>query len=330
MSKLEIVTSKINEVTEKTIIQEIALTSNVMMVRPANFGFNEETAENNAFQINDTGNSKDEIKARAIEEFDQFVALLQKNHVNVEVIQDTLLPVNPDAVFPNNWISFHHPDFVVTYPMFALKRRNERRKEIIDDLKLKYSIKAQFEYEHFEQKQMFLEGTGSIVFDRKSKIAYACKSIRTHQELFRRFCDDLKFKPLLFDAVDKNGQPIYHTNVMMTIGVDFVIICMDSIANNEDKIKLITLFNETGKKIIPISMEQMEDFAGNMLQLKNKNGQRLLIMSTRAHKALSIDQKNEIEQYTKIVHADLDIIETYGGGGARCMIAEIFLNPLSN
>ncbi len=330
MNKLDIANSNLNKLIEKTIEQKVALTSNVMMVRPANFGFNEQTAKNNAFQINDTTKSKEEIKSRAIEEFDQFVEILQENDVNVEVIQDTLQPINPDAVFPNNWISFHHPDFVVTYPMFALKRRNERRKEIIDDLKLKYSIKAQFEYEHFEHKEMFLEGTGSIVFDRKYKIAYACKSIRTHQNLFRKFCDDLKFKPLLFDAVDKKGQPIYHTNVMMTVGVDFVIICMDSIANDEDKIKLITFFNETGKKIIPISMEQMEDFAGNMLQLKNKNGQCLLIMSTRAYKALSIDQKNEIEQYTKIVHADLDIIETYGGGGARCMIAEIFLNPLSN
>ncbi|WP_010177541.1 citrulline utilization hydrolase CtlX [Aquimarina agarilytica] len=322
------VQDKVNTEGTKVFSQRPALTSNVMMVRPANFGFNDETAENNAFQINNTEISTAEIAAKAVQEFDRFVTMLKKNDVNVEVIQDPQFPVNPDAVFPNNWISFHHPDFVVTYPMFALKRRNERRKEIIDDLKLAYSIKAQFEFEHFEKEKMFLEGTGSIVFDRTHKIAYACKSIRTNEYLFNKFCEDLHFTPILFDAVDKKGQPIYHTNVMMTVGVDFVIICMESIASVVDRKKLEALFKETGKAIIPISIPQMEQFAGNMIQLKNKNEESLLVMSSKAFNSLTQVQLIEMENYAKIIHADLDVIETYGGGGARCMIAEIFLKPL--
>ncbi|WP_010522273.1 citrulline utilization hydrolase CtlX [Aquimarina agarivorans] len=329
MNKIDVVHNKINIKEQKVFLKGDALTSNIMMVRPANFGYNEETAENNAFQTNVSGVSADTVSAKAKKEFDHFVAELKKNKVNVEVIDDLDFPVNPDAVFPNNWISFHNSDFIVTYPMFALKRRNERRKEIIDKLKLKYDIKVQFEFEHFEGQQMYLEGTGSIVFDRNHKIAYACRSMRTNEYLFKKFCSDLDFTPLLFDAVDKKGQPIYHTNVMMAMGVDFVIICMESIPNIFDQEKLKESFGATGKKIIPISLQQMEQFAGNMLQIKNKNEERILVMSSRAFNSLSQSQIDEIEHHTKILHVDLSVIEIYGGGSARCMIAEIFSRPIN-
>ena len=311
---------------EKVILKTPSIANKVMMVRPANFGFNEETAKNNSFQANIFGLTPEEISSRAVVEFDQLVQKMVDHGIQVEIIQDTTEPKNPDAVFPNNWISFHHPDFIVTYPMFAKARRSERRESIIDIIREEYKIKAQFRFEQFEAEEKFLEGTGSMIFDRENKIAYACRSIRTDEKLFHQFCADMNFKPVLFDSVDAKGNPIYHTNVMMCVAADFVVICMESIPIAAERRLLKAFFKETGKKIIDISLNQVEQFAGNMLQLKNEKEDRFLIMSTSAYNSLNKEQLNSILPLTKIIHSDLTTIETYGGGSARCMIAELFLD----
>ena len=310
----------------KAILQNPAIAHKVMMVRPANFGFNEETAKNNSFQANIFGLTPEEISSRAVVEFDRLVQKLVDHGIHVEIIHDTIEPKNPDAVFPNNWISFHHPDFIVTYPMFAKARRSERRESIIDTIKSNYKIKAQYRFEQFENEEKYLEGTGSMIFDREHKIAYACRSVRTDANLFQQFCADMGFKPMLFDSVDAKGKPIYHTNVMMCLATDFVIICMESIPVAAERKLLKAFFRETGKKIIDISLNQVEQFAGNMIQLKNKEGDKYLIMSTSAYNSLNKEQLNNILPLTKIIHSDLTTIETYGGGSARCMIAELFLD----
>lgn len=306
-------------------------TSNVFMVRPANFGFNFETAASNSFQVNiDKKQSPEIVIENAKEEFDNLVNKLKQAKINVEVVEDSINPKNPDAVFPNNWISTHEPNVIVTYPMFAPQRRKERRVEIIEQLEQKYNIKERFRFENFESEERFLEGTGSMVFDRKNKIAYACRSIRTDDELFRKFCEKLDFYPILFNSYNEKSVPIYHTNVMMNVGEDFVIICFESIPSASEKRLLKNSFEQTGKKVIEISLNQLEQFAGNMIQLKNEMGEKYLVMSSSAYNSLDKVQLNKILPLTKIIHSDLTTIETYGGGSARCMIAELFLEKNTN
>ncbi len=295
-----------------------------MMVRPAYFEFNPETAADNAFQNNKGIFSKEEVAILATKEFDNLVDQLTKNKINVEVIEDTVLPKKPDAVFPNNWISFHKPDFIVTHSMASKNRRLERRPEIIEHLKEKYLISTQFKFEDSEIDDVFLEGTGSMILDRKNKIAYACVSKRTNEELFFQFCKKFNYNPVLFTATDSAKKHIYHTNVIMCLGVNFVIICMESIASQKEKKLLLQNFANTGKFCIEISLDQVKQFAGNMIQLKNTLGIPFLVMSTSAYNSLSKNQLLKIEKFTKIIHSPLSIIESYGGGSARCMIAEIF------
>ena len=318
----QILTAKNPLLSNKTMKK---LTDKVMMVRPVSFGYNEETAQDNAFQVNDYKLSPQVISAKAILEFDKLVAKLIEHDITVEVIQDTKNSENPDAVFPNNWISFHSPDYVVTYPMFAKKRRGERRESILETIKDKYKLEAHFRYEQFEANNKFLEGTGSMIFDRGNNIAYACKSNRTDEELFRLFCKERKYMSVLFEAKDNNNVPVYHTNVMMCLGNDFVVICMECIQDKKDEMMLRKSFELTGKKIIEISLNQMNQFAGNMIQLKNSVGECFLVMSSSAYNSLNDTQLVSLREHTKIIHSDLTTIETYGGGSARCMIAEIFL-----
>lgn len=310
----------------RTVSKSKSFTSKVMMVRPACFGFNEETALDNAFQSKISGMSSSEISAKAIIEFDELVSKLKKKNITVEVIQDSKDLENPDAVFPNNWISFHDPDFIVTYPMLANKRRTERRNSTIETIEKKYTINTRYDYEKHESEDKFLEGTGSMIFDRENKIAYACRSIRTNESLFDKFCKEFQFNSILFNAADDNGMPIYHTNVMLCIGNSFVVICMESIIDETERLELKKSFKSTGKEIIEVSLQQMNQYAGNMIQLRNNEGDYFLIMSTTAYNSLTDKQVNRLESKTTIIHSDLKTIETFGGGSARCMIAEIFLN----
>ena len=304
------------------------ISSHIVMVRPASFGFNQETAADNAFQVNDTRLSKEEIKNKAVEEFDKFVAALRREDVNIIVIQDINPPANTDAVFPNNWVSFHHDGTAITYPMFATARRTERREEIIMYIGDIFTIKRRIHMEDAEEEEKFLEGTGSMILDRVNRIVYACRSERTNEEILEEFCETMNFDKVLFDAVDKNGIPLYHTNVMMAMGEEIVIICLEIIPSEAERNQLKERFEAAGKDLLEISYEQMLNFAGNMLQVKSRNGQSIMAMSTRALNSLRDGQIRLIEKHSKIVHSDLQVIETYGGGSARCMMAEVFLPEL--
>ncbi|TWR25958.1 amidinotransferase [Mucilaginibacter achroorhodeus] len=298
-------------------------TSNILMIRPVAFGFNAQTAESNAFQNRD--DDQQAVQQKAIAEFDNFVQILQDNRVNVIVINDTPEPHTPDSIFPNNWVSFHDNGDIILYPMQAENRRLERREDIIGQLEESFAAKHVIDLSRFEQKNEFLEGTGSMVLDRPNKIAYACLSPRTNAEVLTAYCDYTGYKAVTFDAFDQNGQAIYHTNVLMALGSTFAVICLDSISDTSEKELVIKSLQDAGKEIINITFDQMNHFAGNMLEVKNTSGDTLVVMSKAAFDSLTLEQKSALEKYGKLVYADISTIETNGGGSARCMMAEVHL-----
>jgi hypothetical protein len=303
------------------------LTNQIMMIRPANFGFNDQTATNNAFQSTDTIKDPEQLKEVARQEFDQMVSLFRSKGIEVLVVEDTKSPVKPDAVFPNNWISFHENGTLITYPMYAPNRRIERREDIIQAIETKFVIKNRYSFEFYEDEDqpLFLEGTGSMIFDRPNGIVYACLSERTDATLIDKFNVLMGTQSVVFRSLDRNGGEVYHTNVMMALGEDFVVICMDSIPNEKSKQVLIETFERTGKEIIEITMSQMESFAGNMLEVKGKDGQRYLCMSQTAFDSLTELQKSKLAKHTNLLPVSIPNIEKFGGGSVRCMMAEIFL-----
>lgn len=303
-------------------------THKVLMVRPANFGFNAETAANNAFQNIEGAENVIQIKSNALSEFDQLVGKLREAGVNVIVFNDRPEPAKPDAVFPNNWFTTHVEGKLVTYPMFSIARRNERDPEIIELLAQSHQITEQISLEDAEEDNVFLEGTGSMIIDRKNRLVYACLSERTDKGLLEEFCEKFNYRPVTFTAVDPNGLPIYHTNVIMALGDGFVVICLECIPDQEEVAKLKEHFSQTGLEVITISFDQVCSFAGNMLQLKSSDGQNILAMSTAAFNVLDPSQKESLGKYTHLVHSDISTIEKYGGGSVRCMIAEVFLPEL--
>ncbi|MCQ6959390.1 citrulline utilization hydrolase CtlX [Mucilaginibacter aquariorum] len=298
-------------------------TSNILMIRPVAFGFNAQTAESNAFQNRD--DDQQAVQQKAQQEFDGFVKVLRDNGVNVTVVDDTAEPHTPDSIFPNNWVSFHDNGDIFLYPMQAENRRLERREDIIRQLEDSFKANHVIDLSRFEAKNQYLEGTGSMVLDRGNKIAYACLSPRTNAEVLKAFCDYTGYKAVTFDAFDQNGQAIYHTNVLMAIGSKFAVICLDSIANISEKEHVITSLKSTHKETIDITFDQMNHFAGNMLEVKNTDGETLVVMSQAAYVSLTADQKTTLEKYGKLVYADINTIETNGGGSARCMMAEVHL-----
>lgn len=304
-------------------------THHVLLVRPAAFGFNEETAANNLFQTLDPSLDPAEIVEQALSEFDEFVSVLRFHGLDVTVVEDTPAPPKPDAVFPNNWFSTHHDGTVVTYPLFAPSRQQERRDDILATLSERFVISSRVRLEGEEINGKFLEGTGSVVFDHQNRIALACHSPRTNEEVFRRLCYELAYRPVVFRASDPYHNPIYHTNVVMTIGEKFAILCTEVIRDDSEANALRYLFEQHGKELIEISLSQMFSFAGNMLQVRNYKGEALLIASEQAYQSLSQAQLLQLERHCRFVYADIDTIETYGGGGARCMVAELFL-PLKS
>lgn len=302
-------------------------TSHIMMIRPVNFSFNAETAVNNAFQIaGQAGNAQE--KAR--QEFDNFVQKLRGHGINITVINDTPEPYTPDSIFPNNWVSFHEDGTVVLYPMFAVNRRAERKQHVLDEIYSRFGHNKVIDMSPDEQYNHFLEGTGSIVLDRENRIAYACLSPRTDKLLVDRFCAFMDYKPVTFYARDRDGKEIYHTNVMMCVAEKYVVICLDAVTDSLERGYLSQEIINSGKKIIEISLDQMNSFAGNMLQVTSDKGELFLVMSTQAFHSLTADQRTELESFNKIIHSELTTIETNGGGSARCMMAEIFLPRKSN
>ncbi len=296
------------------------MTSQILMIRPVNFGFNEQTAESNAFQKQ---SEQAEVQQNALQEFDNFVKVLRENGVAVKVIDDTAEPHTPDSIFPNNWISFHEDGSVFLYPMQAENRRLERK--VFGPIKEVFEIKQVFDLSYFEHQNQFLEGTGSLVLDRGNKLAYACISPRTNPKVLEEFCKLSGYKTVLFHATDEAGKAIYHTNVLMGIGDRFAVICLDSIQNQTEKTSVKEALQQSGKEIVEISLEQMNAFAGNMLQLQSKFGESLLVMSETAFLSLNQAQIKTLKKYCKLIHSPLNTIETNGGGSARCMMAEVFL-----
>jgi len=296
----------------------------LLMIRPARFVYNAQTAVNNAFQQQD--NDQQQVAQKAVEEFDGFVAELRRHDIAVLVIQDTDEPHTPDSIFPNNWISFHEGGSIVLYPMFADNRRQERKAHVLSAIDSKFKINQAIDFTSYEQHDLFLEGTGSIVLDRVNKLAYACLSPRTDEILLDKFCKRMGYTPITFTAVDATGMPIYHTNVMMCVADEYVVINLDCIVAG-DRQKVVSAIEQSGKEIIPISQEQMNHFAGNMLQVQSQSGEQFLVMSSQAYDSLSAEQIAKLESFNTIIHAPIPTIETNGGGSARCMMAEV---PLEN
>jgi hypothetical protein len=297
----------------------------VMMVRPVDFSFNWQTAESNAFQNAAHGLDEATIRQNAEKEFDAFVALLRANGIEVILFDDTRDPATPDSIFPNNWISLDQQGRIALYPMQALNRRQERRADIVDYFATQYGQAEIKDFTRFENDAQYLEGTGSMVIDYVNDIMYACISPRTHPGVVQAFCKEMQYTPCTFTSVDANGKEIYHTNVMMCIAEKFVIICLESIQNSAERQKVVESFNSTNHTIIPISYNQMNHFAGNMLEVCNADGQRFLVMSSQALASLDAAQLAEINKHDRILAPDISTIETIGGGGVRCMMAEVFL-----
>ena len=306
-------------------------TSTILMVRPANFGFNPETASNNFYQKRDERDPV-EINNLAKKEFDEFVGLLLKNGINVLVVEDTKDPVKTDAIFPNNWFSTHANGKIVLYPMFSPNRRLERRKDLIELLmKNGFGISEIVDLSFFEKDGQFLEGTGSLILDRINQIAYACRSVRTHPVPLNYFGRIMGYEIVDFEAsqlVDNIISPIYHTNVMMHVGSEIAIVCLDSIPLASEKLKVQEYLERTGKKMIPITQKQKFSFAGNMLEVKNKDGVKFTVMSESAYQSLGSVQIQTIRRYTELIVPKIPTIEKIGGGSARCMMAEIFLQSV--
>ncbi|WP_076379232.1 citrulline utilization hydrolase CtlX [Filimonas lacunae] len=290
------------------------------MIRPVQFTYNEQTAVNNAFQ--QTG-KQENAQEKALEEFDRFAAVLQKNGIKVTVINDTPQPHTPDSIFPNNWISFHEGR-ICLYPMYAPNRRQERKPAVIAQMQEACGPLPILDFSYYELQNVFLEGTGSMVLDRVNRKAYACLSPRTNERLFRTYCEQMNYTPVVFHATDANGQQIYHTNVVMCIGSLFAVICLDAIPDEGERQYVVEQLKSNHKEIIDISLDQMNHFAGNMLQVHSRALETCLIMSTQAYQSLTEEQIKQLGVYNNIIHSPLDTIETNGGGSARCMLAEVF------
>ena len=302
-------------------------TNSILMIRPINFGYNEETAKDNHYQIKDSIIKNSNESAQ--KEFDNMVMNLKQNGISVHVFQDDKNDDTPDSIFPNNWVSFHENGDVGLYPMYAKNRRLERRPEVLEFLESEgFTISNIVDYSSAESEDKFLEGTGSMILDRENRVAYCSISNRSNEDLFIEFCEDFEFTPVLFNSFQSVGDkrlPIYHTNVMMCVASDYVIVCLDSVDDKKQRKNVSNFINNTGKKLIEISENQVESFAGNMLELLNDKGESILVMSSSAEDSLNENQKNIIKKYSRIVSSDINTIEACGGGSARCMMAEIFL-----
>jgi hypothetical protein len=295
-------------------------TNHLVMIKPSHFGFNAQTATNNFFQNNVDGNHQQ----KAIQEFEAFVELLQQNKILVTVVEDKIEEITPDALFPNNWISFDKEKRIFLYPMFAPNRRAERNKTTIAFLQQTFSIPTIIDLSYYENENKFLEGTGSMVLDRINKIAYACLSPRTNEEVLQKFCSLSNYSPCIFTATDNKHNPIYHTNVMMCVGTKFVVLCLESIKSHEEQNKLLASFQKTNHQVITISIKQMNCFAGNMLEVSNTDGEIFLVMSSQALASLNQPQIKQLKKYCTILAPTISTIEKIGGGGVRCMLAEVF------
>ena len=313
-----------------TTTMKAQTTSNIMMVRPINFRFNDQTATNNYYQKVIDDLDPEQANRLAQKEFDQFVERLRAEGIHVYVFQDDAEPDTPDSIFPNNWVSFHADGRIALYPMYAHNRRLERRDEMFEILAddFGFEVSEIEDFSEFEEEGLYLEGTGSMILDRPNKLAYAALSERTDRDVLEAFCEQFDYEPVVFTAyqtLDGKRVPIYHTNVMMCLGVDFAVICLESLDEPRERKHVTETLKKSGKKIIDITEDQKLHFAGNMLNVVNDRSESILVMSTAAFNSLRPDQIRSIERHARILHSPLDTIEALGGGSARCMMAEVFL-----
>lgn len=305
-------------------------TNTILMIRPVAFRMNEQTAVNNFYQKVLDNTTPATVNAKAQQEFDAFVEKLRAVGVHVIVVDDTLSPDTPDSIFPNNWISFHESGEVVLYPMFAKNRRLERREDIFEILENEgFEVNDDiWDYTSAEEDELFLEGTGSLLLDRTNEKTYCALSPRADEGLVIEFCEDFENDPVIFEAyqtVNGKRKHIYHTNVMMCLAETFAVICADCIDDKQERKTVLNSLKSSGKEVIIITEDQVNNFAGNMLQVRGANDQRYLVMSTQAYNSLDANQIKAIEKHCPILHSSLDTIEACGGGSARCMMAEVFL-----
>lgn len=310
-------------------MQNKQITNHILMIRPTNFGMNEETAVNNFFQKAIPHSSKKEIQERALREFNDLEQKLRAAGINVLVVDDYPNSKSPDAVFPNNWISFHENGAVGLYPMFAPNRRLERRDDILDMLEENgFIIENVIDYTSAEEDEIYLEGTGSMVLDREYHNAYCAISPRADEELFIEFCEDFDYNPIVFSAyqsIKGKREKIYHTNVMMSVGESFAVVCLESISDVKERKNVIQHLKESGKEIISITEHQMNQFAGNVLHVKGIGAKSYIVMSESAYRSFSELQLKQLEKHADIIYSNVHTIETCGGGSVRCMMAEVFL-----
>jgi hypothetical protein len=297
----------------------------VILIRPARFGSNPQTAESNAFQQPAATLNLAVIEAKALREFAALTGALENAGVDILIFDDTCEPHTPDSIFPNNWFSTHPYGTLCLYPMMAENRRPERRADIIAALRERFDVRRIVDLTAAENEGRFLEGTGSLVLDQPNKIAYACLSPRTDAGLLNDWAKQMDFQPVSFSALDATAQAIYHTNVMMCVGDKFAVVCLESVSDNAERAALRTSLEQSGKEIVEISLEQMTSFAGNMLQLSNGSGGSILMMSQQAFDSLRQEQVDALAKYARLIAVDISTIETCGGGSVRCMIAENFL-----
>lgn len=303
-------------------------TNSVLMIRPSRFYPNPETAADNAFQRN-TDRDSEALTLMARKEFDAAVQTLRAVGVNVHVFEDTTELEKPDAVFPNNWISTHHDGRIALFPMYSVLRRRERRQDIVEELRKQYLVTEVIDYSAFEDQGCCLEGTGSLVLDHLNKLAYISLSNRSSPTVIERFAEDFSYEPVTFTSIGSDGQPIYHTNVMMCIGTSFAMAGLEMIPNNAERQKVRTRLEKTGKEIVELSADQIANFSGNAIELHGNRGEKLLALSSRADRALAEDQRVTLSRYARLVPLELPTIEL-AGGSARCMIATIHLQPRRN
>ncbi|HET9746821.1 MAG TPA: arginine deiminase-related protein [Chitinophagaceae bacterium] len=301
------------------------ITDTILMIRPAAFGPNEETASTNFFQSSSANINLEALQQTALSEFDEMVELLKRQDINVLVIEDTPAPAKPSAIFPNNWLSTSPDGIVSVFPMYSPNRRLEKRDDILKMLAQKFVVKDVQDWSEFESAGKFLEGTGSMVMDHENKVIYACYSPRTDVSLLEKFANVNKYRAIIFFAADKTGHAVYHTNVVMTLAEDFAILCEEAIEEEWELIAIRQLLDSSGHDVIRIYKDQMHCFAGNMLQVKNNKGEKFLVMSQTAFDSLYDDQKEELSGRNKILTVSIPTIEKIEGGSVRCMMAEIFL-----
>jgi len=294
-------------------------TSKVFMVKPVRFGINAQTAQDSSFQK--TGA---DVQKNALREFMSFLSLLKANGITVVVVEDTFLPHTPDSIFPDNWFSTHSDGTLVIYPMAVQNRRMERKSEFIDVIRQNFGVRRVVDLTHWEEEGLFLEGTGSMVLDRDARVVYVCRSPRTSEAVSADFCRQMGYTRVVFDAVGADGSPVRHTDMMMSVGSEYAFVCLEAICLPGDREAVVSSLTRAGKTIVEITLAQMSDFMGNVLELRNPAGRKLFVMSGAARKSLTLEQARLLNASGRILSPELDTIEKIGGGSAGCMMAEIF------